>query len=326
MTNAKKRFWVAAVAGTLAVGMAVPAQAYVQAESMINMTNFMILGSDGAILDAAGANAPNPTGDFATLTFTSTADEDVSLNALSDSRSGGSAPINYPTICVGSGCNPLSEDGFEKLSAPPGGNYSAADQLETGAPVTNLPGFTDPATVANVSAAAMDTDTGLGSANSNNNLNSSFDFKLTNDQAGGITFSFNLDAYLQVAMTADEIFPGTATSSYQMSFTITNLDTGAGVFSWNVDVFSNGFNTLSLNAPLFSGLDTELFYDLGGATAFSRTTGALSAGVNYQLSARINTNADVTREVASVPEPSIIALMGIGLLGVGAIRRRATRS
>lgn len=327
MKLTQKRTSLALVsAGLIAMALPGAVHAYTMASSMINMTNFQILGSDGAILDATGANTLTPTGDFAVLTFTSTADQSVSLTSFATiNNTSNAAPINFAPICVGAGCNPITtvatpDNLFPKLSAPPAtGNYSAADQSESGAPVDNLAGFPDPANVASGSYVGLDTGTVDGSANSNNNLNSSFIFVLTQDT--GITFSFDVDAWLQVAMTADEIFDGTATSSYQMDFTITNQTTGLPVWTFAPDLFGNGVKTLSLNAPLLGGVDVEAALDATSKN-FAATTGVLTAGTAYQLSARIQTNADANR--VSVPEPGMLALLGMGLLGMGLSRRRQT--
>jgi hypothetical protein len=306
-----------AAAGLSAALAFAPAHANVMATSMIDMTNFQILGSDGAILDAAGANTATPTGDFSFLTFTSTAAMHVAVGGSTLTSASSSAPIDFAPICVGSGCNPLlPNNSLPKLTAPPVGNYAAADQLEAGGPLANLAGFPNPAHIANESASGLTTGSNLAHSDSTNNLNSSFQFKVANDQTTGITFAFDLNAYLQVAVSGSEQFPGTATSAYDVNFTLTDLTTPGTPFVFSPDAFGNGVKTLSLNAPL--GIDVQLIQDTGGPLAFSKTTGALKAGDLYQLSARINTNADVQR----VPEPGSVALVGIALAIMGGWARR----
>lgn len=290
-------------------------QAYVMASSMFDLSNFTIKGSNGDVLDA---------GDFSFLTFTTSADQDVTLSGPGggsddDTASSSSGSINFAPICVGNGCNPiLPDDSLPKLSAPPAaGNYAAADQREEGAPITGLQGFTNPANIGQGSYVGIDTGSAIASSNANNNLNASFIFSLAQEQ--GVTLGFNLDAWLQVAMTADEVFPGFATSAYDLTFSVTDLSTGATVYSWSPDFFGDGTRTLSLNAPV--PINLQLTRDVTNV-AFADTTPVLAADTLYQLSARSNTNADAGRQTPSVPEPSILALVGLGLLGMRFCSRR----
>ncbi|HDZ78662.1 MAG TPA: PEP-CTERM sorting domain-containing protein, partial [Gammaproteobacteria bacterium] len=93
---------------------------------------------------------------------------------------------------------------------------------------------------------------------------------------------------------------------------------GSTVWTYSPDLFGDGVKSLSLNAPTPLGLDFEIIRDTGGAVGFTNTTPGLLAGNPYQLSARITTLADSAR----IPEPMILSLLGLGLFGLGAVRRR----
>ncbi len=308
-----------AMAGTLGAIAAVPAQADVMASSVVNITNFVIKGSNGAQLDVS---------DLSFFTFTTSADTSSDFNGAGFSNSSSSAlgPINFAVDAVGPDAGAFlatygADDSFIKPTlAGIVGSYAAADQTESGSPVTGIAGFAGNAQVGNASYAAVISGVnGDASSNSNNNLNSSFIFSL--NQATGITFEFNADAFLQAAVTSDEQFPAFATASSQVEFTITDLTTGLEVFNYSPELFGAGQgNTISLNAPL--PIDIELTRTTGGSQAFSTTTGTLAAGTLFQLSARVQTNVDATR----VPEPAMISLMGIGLLGMGLGRMRRRQS
>lgn len=313
MTSSIRKLTLLATAAASAFLMTAPAHADVMATSVVNFNNFT-LSSGGSQLDY--------NKDFNFLTYTSSAGYTINLTGFAGQTASSTLPpVNLPAICIGAGCNAsLTTDNlFPHLIPPPNpGNYSAADQMETGAPILNVPGgFASPAQVQNGSFVGLTAGNAAGHSEATNNLNSSLIFKLK-DASLGVKLDFDVNAYMQAFVSAGELFPGFATASYQIDFTLTNLSAGgAVVFTYSPDVFGNGSKTISLNAPL--PVDINVVYDTLGNKSFSATTGALNNTDLYQLSARVQTNTDAQRVV---PEPGSLSLIGLALLGAGAASRR----
>ncbi len=307
-----------AVAIAAAIAATSPAHADVMGSSMLSMTNFIIKGSDGVQLDNSN---------FQYLTYTNTGTFSGSLTGTGGIGANGSGtPLNLLAQCAGSGCGALAlgDNTFPKLAPPPvPGNYVAADQNEKGAPITGL-GLGTSATVQNAAYTGLTTGSAISHGQSTNNLQGTFKFKLA--QATGVSLSFDADAFIMASVTAGELFPGFATASYQMDFSLINNDTGATVFTYSPDLFAGvpngtGVKTVSVNAPRFTDLTRS--FDTGGPVAFSSTTAALNNTNEYQISFRMQTNVDAQREA---PEPGTLSLLGLALVGGGYFtRRRAMR-
>lgn len=314
MLTPKKTALAAVAIATMAA--TAPSQAYVMASSVVELETFEIyLSADGA---TRGALAD--ASDFTGLTFTSTADISGGLNGMTFTDDGNVPNTDLPATCVGSGCGALAlgENTFPSLFPPPVGNYAAADQLETGSPITGVSDgaggiLATPATIKNAAYAGLASGVGAGTANGNNGLTSQFTFSVGQDTH--LEFSGLVSAFLSVAISADEVPTASAIASYNFSFNILEVGTGV-VFSFAPDLFGFGASEISLNAPL--PFDTDITLSNPG-TAFSAFTPLLTAGNLYILTARSNSNVDVTR---TVPEPGALALVGLGLIAAGVSRRR----
>lgn len=314
MLKLRKTSVALAAAGLLVAVASGNAQAYVMASAVVQLQDFTLSYNGSGVALAAS--------DFTSLTYTSTGAYSGTLPGTPGFNSSSSAtPVNLPAVSVGSGSGALAlaNDAFPHLAAAPVGNYAAADQFEAGAPITGLPGLALGAQIADAAYAGLTTQSALSHSQSTNNLQSSFVFAL--GKGGAIDLSFAAKAYLQVAVSAGEIAPGFANASYEQVFSLVDLTTGLTVFTYTPEFFADGTNTLSLNAPLPG--DTQLTRENLAFVDYLATTPVLTAGTLYQLSIRTNTNADAQR----VPEPSTLALLGLGFLGFGfGAKRRSAKS
>jgi hypothetical protein len=188
-------------------------------------------------------------------------------------------------------------------------------------------------------------------ANGNNASSSNLTVTIVTGGLGAtVNFSGQAAPYMQsiLAGTGPFLAPSKADSSITASLTITNSQ-GQTVFSWapngagtTVSGTIGGtdlFDPFSLNTDYTQlGAAGTKIYDPTGAGASligNRTPGATLPNANffevmsntlpagtYTLSLAMNENESVIANVATVPEPGTILLVGAGLLGLAAISRR----
>jgi hypothetical protein len=319
ISQLKKKTIMAGAVGAVMAMTAAPSYADLTATAKLVIRDFTINGADGS--------TPLDASDFASLSFTSSADMDGALTGTAGfgfNTPNAQENIDFASSCVSTtgDCNPLPENGFPHITGPQGSDFVAADQMQLGSPISNLPNFVAAAgaNVGQQASGSLSTTNAEGTANVNNGLESSFIFSLL--QEGTVTFAGNVETYLEAFASAGELSPGKASAATSFTITITDLTLGGlVVYSFAPDLLNE---TTSVNPDGF-GIDIQtcgtLVNVLGTcgvelATSFSDTTGVLIAGNLYQLSLRSNANIDIAR----VSAPGTLALLGLGLMGLA--RRR----
>src|SRR5581483_4067878 len=168
------------------IGVASTAQADALAVSDILLSN-LLFGNGTRTLDFS---------DFTALTFTNSGQVTAQLGAGSQTFAGNTTPLDL-YACVGTGCP--ANNTFPFTPPPPVNTFSTADQLEQGAPITNVPNGTGGvlSTGATVDAGTYVSlaSANVGNAQSKNGLSSTFLFTLGSTTP--VTITFDAQEYLQ---------------------------------------------------------------------------------------------------------------------------------
>jgi hypothetical protein len=152
-------------------------------------------------------------------------------------------------------------------------------------------------------------------------------FSVAVDEAGTLQFTFDATTLLAAELEGGAAPGSQGQGSFGFQITLNERGSGQQVFSWSPDGLAGGITGGTENADPFTLNNTLAVLDednavsvTNGPDGFDAITDLLDPGV-YDLSV-FQSTASNSVFVGRTPEPASLSLIGLGLLGAGAVRAR----
>jgi hypothetical protein len=284
----------------------------------------------------------NPINNIAVTGFSFTANSNANLNGSNDNDNANcstittACPVAIPvlsSVANAPGSAPLrSLSDFSFIGPASGNTFSNSAAEITQAELVNA----TPTSTKQISEVEI-AGTGVGDANTNVGSQTQFVFSFTTGQTTDLTLAFEADPRLFVKVDTPSLIAALAGTTISSSFELSG-DNGVSV-SWKPDGktatdqsfnFSNCAGATCVENADQENLNVTISLPPGNpsSNAYSAADGFSNFGISitglpagkYTLGLGATTFS--TSEQKLVPEPGILALLGIGLAGLGVARRR----